>query len=190
MIAFGSLLARLGVRCASPCCWGAPSLGVEEEAGDEDDDNRQELEEPHSNERVGEEIFLHRWVACHAYDERCEKLANPLRAAADSDHGDGAAEHRHAGVTGGLLSAEANLGESRLRQDGPGGRPGTGATGLVLPESWGCEVAQTGGQRGQQTRSGQLACGAYGPGKRHGEGGACRERVCVLNTLEGTDKAR
>lgn len=35
-----------------------PSLRVQEEAGDEDDDDRQELQEAHADQCVGEEIFL------------------------------------------------------------------------------------------------------------------------------------
>lgn len=59
------------------------SLGVEQEAGDEDDDDGEELEEAHANERVGEQVLLHRRVA------RLRRRQRRRPPDADSGVGDG-----------------------------------------------------------------------------------------------------
>merc|ERR1719498_1066953 len=75
------------------------SLGVEQEASHHDYDDGQELQETHANQSVREQVLLHRGIACHANDKSCEKLADSLGTAANSDHGDCTAEDRHASIS-------------------------------------------------------------------------------------------
>ena len=83
---------------AAPSCVSAtvtwlwhPSLRVQEQTGDQDDDNGQELQKAHANQRVSEEILLHGWVACHAHHQSCEQLPNALSTATNGHHGNGTA---------------------------------------------------------------------------------------------------
>merc|ERR1712241_1652669 len=84
-----------------------PSLGVEEQSGDEDDNNGQELEETHTNQSVGEEVLLHGWVAGHTDDKGCEELADTLCTTSDRDHRDCATEHGHASIPLGEWRSES-----------------------------------------------------------------------------------
>merc|ERR1719221_438896 len=74
------------------------SLRVEKQAGDEDDHDGQELQEAHPDEGVREEVLLHRRIARHAHYQGGKELADTLRTAPHSNHCDGAAEDRDAGV--------------------------------------------------------------------------------------------
>merc|ERR1719410_1655988 len=86
LIGMGSCSKRLAVD----------SLGIQQQACDEDDDDCQELQESHSDERVREQVLLHGWVAGHADHESCEQLADTLCATTHCNHCNGTAKHRHA----------------------------------------------------------------------------------------------